>query len=83
MLTAAQISALQDKAGQLLDPVIEFLIEDIARRVSEAGQLTGTAAYQTWQAQKLGLSQKKLKEEIAKRLEKSTAEVERLMKQEG
>lgn len=81
MLTAAQIGALQDKFGQLLDPVIEFLIEDIARRVSEAGQLTGTAAYQTWQAQKLGLSQKKLKEEIAKRLEKSTAEVERLMKQ--
>ena len=81
MLTAVQISALQDKLGQLLDPVIEFLIEDIARRVSEAGQLTGTAAYQTWQIQKLGVSQKKLKEEIAKRLEKSTAEVERLMKQ--
>ena len=81
MLTAAQISALQDKSGQLLDPVIEFLFEDIAARVSEAGQLTGTAAYQTWQAQKLGLSQKKLKQEIAKRLKVSQAEVEKLMKQ--
>lgn len=81
MLTAAQISALQDKSGQLLDPVIEFLIEDIAARVSEAGQLTGTAAYQTWQAQKLGLSQKKLKQEIAKRLKVSVADVEKLMQQ--
>lgn len=81
MLTAAQISALQDKSGQLLDPVIDFLIEDIAARVSEAGQLTGTAAYQTWQAQKLGMSQKKLKEEIAKKLKVSQAEVEKLMKQ--
>ena len=44
MLTAYQIEALRLMSEQLLDPVTNFLIEDIAERVSEAGQLTGTAA---------------------------------------
>ena len=43
MLTADQIEALGDYAVQLLSPVTEYLIEDIAERISEAGQLTGTA----------------------------------------
>ena len=81
MLTAYQIDALRDKATTLLDPVINFLIEDIAERVSEAGQLTGTAAYQVWRAQRLGMSQKKLKKEIAKRLKIPLAQVEQLMRQ--
>lgn len=81
MLTAYQIEALQAWSEYLLDPVIEFLIEDIARRISEAGQLTGTASYQVWRAQKLGISQRKLKKEIAKRLEISVKEVEKLLTQ--
>ena len=81
MLTAAQIDALRDASGQLLDPVTDFLIENIARRVSEAGQLTGTAAYQVWRAQNLGMSQKKLKKELQKRLNVSEAELEKLLKQ--
>ena len=43
MLTADQIEALGDYAVQLLSPVTEYLIEDIAEWISEAGQLTGTA----------------------------------------
>lgn len=81
MLTAAQIDALRDASGQLLDPVVEFLIEDIARRVSEAGQLTSTAAYQVWRAQNLGMSQKKLKKELQKKLDVSEKELEKLLKQ--
>ncbi len=81
MLTAVQIDALRDKATQLLDPVIDFLVEDIARRVREAGQLTGTAAYQVWRAQNLGISQKKLKKELQKRLNVSADELEKLLKQ--
>lgn len=81
MLTAAQIDALRDASGQLLDPVTDFLIEDIARRVSEAGQLTGTAAYQVWRAQNLGLSQKKLKKALQEKLDLSAAEVEKLLTQ--
>lgn len=81
MLTAAQIDALRDASGQLLDPVTDFLIEDIARRVSEAGQLTGTAAYQVWRAQKLGVSQKKLKKALQEKLKVSEKELEKLLKQ--
>jgi len=81
VLTAAQVEALRDAAGQLLDPVTDFLIEDIAKRVAEAGQLTGTAAYQTWQIQKLGVSQKQLKKELQKKLKVSEKELEKLLKQ--
>ena len=81
MLTANQIDVLRSYSGQLLDPIIDFLIEDIAKRVAEAGQLTGTASYETWQLQKLGISQKKLKKEIAKRLKISQKEAEKLLTQ--
>lgn len=81
MLTAYQIDVLRSHAEQLLDPVTDFLIEDIARRIAEAGQLTGTASYQVWRAQKLGISQRKLKKEIEKRLKTSEEEVERLLTQ--
>ena len=81
MLTASQISALRDRSEQLLDPVVDFLIEDIAKRISEAGQLTSTAAYEVWRAQNLGLSQAKLKKELKKRLNLSLSEVEKLLTQ--
>jgi len=81
MLTAAQIDVLRSKSEQLVDPIIDFLIEDIAKRVSEAGQLTGTAAYQVWRVQQLGMSQRELKKEIAKRLKVSQSDVEQLLTQ--
>lgn len=81
MLTANQIDVLRSYSGQLLDPIIDFLIEDIAKRVSEAGQLTSSAAYQVWRTQQLGMSQKQLKKEIAKRLKISQADVEKLLTQ--
>ena len=64
MLTSDQIEVLRELSGQVVDPVVDFLVKDIARRVSEAGQLTSTAAYQVWRAQDLGVSQKKLKKEL-------------------
>ena len=81
MLSAAQIDALQRRSEQLVDPIIDFLIEDIAKRVSEAGQLTGTAAYQVWRVQQLGMSQRELKKAIAKRLKVSQKEAENLLTQ--
>ena len=81
MLTAEQINALRDRSEQLMDPIIDFLIEDIARRVSEAGQLTGTAAYDAWRLQNLGVSQKKLNNEIAKRLKVSQKDAKKLLTQ--
>lgn len=81
MLTPDQIEALRIKSGQIIDPVIEFLISDIASRISEAGQLTSTAAYQIWRAQNLGISQKKLKAELQKRLKVSKSQLQVLLRQ--
>lgn len=81
MLTPQQITALRDKAGQVTDPIVEHLIGDIAERVSEAGQITSTAAYQAWTAQKFGVSQKELKKELKKRLNLTSNEVDQLFKQ--
>ena len=81
MLTPDQIEAVRLRAGQLTDPVVEFLISDIAERIAEAGQLTSTAAYQVWRAQQLGLSQRQLKKELRKRLKVSHRELRKLMTQ--
>lgn len=81
MLTADEIDALGEQAVQLITPVTDFLIADIARRISEAGQLTGTAAYQTWRLQQLGVSQRQLKRELRKRLKVSHRELRELLTQ--
>lgn len=81
MLTPGQIAALRDKAGHITDPINEYLIEEIARRISEAGQLTSTAAYQVWRAQNLGRSQREIKEKLKKLLKKSKQEIDELLTQ--
>ena len=81
MLTADQIEVLGDKSMQLVTPVTDFLIEEIARRISEAGQLTATASYQVWRAQQLGLSQKEIKKRLKKLLGVSSEKLEQLLTQ--
>lgn len=81
MLSADEIEVLGEKAQRIISPVVNFLIQEIARRVSEAGQLTSTAAYQVWRAQQLGVSQQELKKELAKRLRVSLEELEQLLTQ--
>lgn len=81
MLTADQIEALGEQARQIISPVVDYLIEDIARRISQAGQLTGTAAYQVWRLQQLGVSQRQLKKELRKRLNVSHRELRKLLTQ--
>ena len=81
MLTAEQIAALRDKAQQITDPINDFLLEDIARRISEAGQLTSSAAYQIWRAQKLGMSQREVKKKLQKLLKTSRKEINKLLTQ--
>ena len=83
MLTADQIDVLGEKARLLISPVTEFLIEDIAKRIAQAGQFTGTAAYQAWRLQQLGVSQRQLKKELRKRLKVFHRELRKLMNQAG
>lgn len=65
MLTPEQIDGLQVAFDRLTDPVSEYLIKDIARRVQEAGQMTSTAAYQAYRLQVLGKSLPDIQEQIA------------------
>lgn len=81
MLTAAQIAALQNAAEQITEPVNAYLLQDITRRIAEAGQLTSTAQYQVWRLQNMGVSQKEIKKELRRRLGLSHAEIRRLMYQ--
>ena len=81
MLTPDQIEALGLRAEVIVEPIVDFLISDIARRISQAGQLTSTAAYQTWRRQQLGVSQRELKAELRKRLKVSHRELRKLLTQ--
>jgi len=81
MLTPEQIDALRDRVIQLADPLTEYLLADIARRVAAAGQLTSTAAYQIWRAQQLGMSQREIKKNLKEILKVSDADIKKLLTQ--
>lgn len=81
MLTQDQIAGLQVAFEKLADPLNEYIVRDVARRVSEAGQFTSSAQYMIWRAQNLGISQRELKKFLAEYLQTSTAEIEKLLKQ--
>lgn len=81
MLTPDQVQELQVAFEQLSEPLVNALITDIARRVSEAGQLTSTAAYEIWRAQNLGKSREFIEKAVADWLSTSVPEVQELFKQ--
>lgn len=81
MLRAEEIEALRDAASDLLRPVIEYLLRDIAERIAKAGQLTATAQYETWKLQQLGVSQQDLRTYLKKALKISNAKLRQLLTQ--
>lgn len=81
MLTAQQIAALRDAAAQVADPINDYLIQDIARRIAEAGQLTSTAQYQVWRAQRLGRSQREIERELRRLLQQSRKQIRKILHQ--
>lgn len=81
MLTPEQIAAIRDAAGKVADPINDFLLDDIARRIAAAGQLTSSASYQIWRAQQLGLSQQEIRKRLKKLLKKSETEIAQLLTQ--
>lgn len=81
MLTNEQVAGLQVAFERIAEPMTEYIIKDVARRVSEAGQFTSTAAYQIWRAQNLGMSRNEIEKAVAKMLNKQVSEVRELFKQ--
>lgn len=81
MLPPDDIDALRILAMQITDPMTDFLLRDIARRVAEAGQITSTAGYQIWKIQELGKSQKEVKKKLAELLNASLNEIDEIFEQ--
>ena len=81
MLTPDQITALGDGTRTISDHITEYLLQDIARRVAEAGQLTSAAQYQVWRLQNLGLSQKEIEKKLRQLLQASQGEIRRILYQ--
>ena len=81
MLPPDDIDALRILAMQITDPMTDFLLRDIARRVAEAGQITSTAEYQIWKIQELGKGQKEVKKKLAELLNVSLDEIDEIFEQ--
>ena len=81
MLPPDDIDALRILAMQITDPMTDFLLRDIARRVAEAGRITSMAGYQIWKIQELGKSQKEVKKKLAELLNASLDEIDEIFEQ--
>ena len=81
MLSPDQIESLRVAFEQLADPINDYLIKDIARRISEAGRITSTASYQMWRARTLGTTQQRLERELTKLLGTTQHETRDLLEQ--
>ncbi len=81
MLDPDQIERLGNSVQALVDPLTDWLVSEIAKRITEAGQLTSTAAYEVWRLQTLGKSQQQIKKMIQKHLNITSREVEQLLTQ--
>lgn len=81
MLTPEQIDALRDAAEEITQPITDYLIREVARRISEAGQLTSTASYEIWKLQNLGVSQREIKKQLQTILKVSHRRLRQLLTQ--
>ena len=81
MLKADEINALRDAATELTQPITDYLIQDLAERVTKAGQFTATAQYEVWKLQQMGISQREIKKRLKKLLKISNLELRQLLTQ--
>lgn len=82
-LTPEQIAGFQAAMEEIAQPVIDWLLRDIAERVAEAGTMTSTAAYETYRARALGAQEEQLETFLKKQLGISEKEIKRLFEQAG
>ena len=79
-LTSDQINVLRDSAYAIAQPITEFILKDVARRVAKAGKITDTAAYQIYRAQALGESRKAIEDMLRRQLGITHSEINRLFR---
>lgn len=66
MLTPKQLQNLPKPLTDIYSELSDFVLQDIARRISEAAKITDTAEYQMYRARALGMSTDAIKKEIAR-----------------
>lgn len=58
------LTGVKEYASEIAQPLRDRLVEDICRRVKEAGAITTTAEYEIYRAEQLGLAEKEIKAAI-------------------
>lgn len=81
MLTPDEIDGFRVATGRLIDPVADYLLRDIAKRIQEAGKLTTTAAYEAWRLEWMGKGRKDMEAELARLLGVSRYKAQKLLQQ--
>lgn len=81
MLTPEQVTGLQLAFEHITDPITQFLIEDIARRLKETGSFTSTAAYEAFKLQFLGKGMPWIEEQLAALMGVAADEAAKLLEQ--
>lgn len=59
------LTGVKEYASEIAQPLRDRLVEDICRRVKEAGAITTTAEYEIYRAEALGMAEKEIKAAIA------------------
>lgn len=80
MLTPEQLAKLQEHLIPLYHELEDFILEDIARRLKKAGQVTDTAKWQAEMSREIGIGLKRIEEEVARINGVAIEEVEKLFK---
>lgn len=79
MLTPEELQLLPVYLVEMYSELSEFVLSDIARRISEGAKITDTAEYQMYRAKALGQSAKEITAKIAEINGVSAEEVEQLI----
>ena len=79
MLTPEYLQGLPDELAALTEKLETQLIEDIARRVAKAGEITDTAAYQIMRLKEMGASTEYIKKLLADYTKQSEDAIERMI----
>lgn len=81
MLTSDEINVMRDAATELTQPIIAYLLRDIAARIAKAGHLTASAQYSVWKLQELGVSQQETKKALKRLLNVSNRQLRQMLTQ--
>ncbi len=81
MLTPKTLQNLPIRLTDIYSELSEFVLRDIAQRISKAAEITDTAEYQLYRARALGLSTKEITQKIAQINGVAETEIEKIIRE--